>query len=250
MNKNIIASKAELLSLLKKYKPIFSQEVIEDLSGLIELEFSVLNKQLFSVVPNNFMKQLARYNIFNRAIKLATKVNPELTIVEDREKGQLYIFYKTYKIYSYIIHSLEDEDTSDMIYLYQIIENPNLRNDELAKAKLQLQEWQNAQNPYYQMAQKTIDAYYWELQRSRNVTACKDKIANLTKYSEINDQEKTIINNVNQIYQEIMDDYGLTNANFTVENQFCALPQYQSNMQKSLVKKIGKLEVVKNIKYI
>lgn len=250
MNKDIIASKAELLNLLENCKTLLHQDCVAYLNGLIELKFSVFNKPFSQIVPDDFMVRVARYNTFNRAIKLATKVNPELNIIEDREKGQLYIFYKTYKIYSYIIHSPENEDTSDMIYLYQIIENPNLRDEELANAKLQLQEWQNAQNPYYQTSQKTIDAYYWELQRSRNIAACKDKIVNLTKYSEINDQEKNIINNVNQIYQEIINDYGLTNTEFILRDQFCILPRYRSNMQKTLTKKIGKLEVVKNIKYI
>ncbi len=250
MNKNIIASKKELLSLLKSYNSRFNQETIGYLNGLIELEFSILNNQFFQIVPSDFMKQIARYNLFNRAIKLATKVNPKLEIITDRKKGQLYIFFKGYKIYSFIIHSFEDEDALDMIYLYQIIEDSNLRKEELEKAKLQLQELRSEQNPYYQDSQKTKDAYYWELQRRRSITACTDKIINLNKYAELNTQEKNIISDVNNIYQEIIDDYGLTNTEFTTQEQICSLPQYQNNMQKTLAKKIGEFEIIKNIKYI
>ena len=100
MNKDIIASKAELLNLLENYKALLHQDCIAYLNGLIELEFSILNTQFPQIVPDDFIEQVARYNIFNRAIKLATECNPQTEIIANRKKGQLYILYKGYKIFS------------------------------------------------------------------------------------------------------------------------------------------------------
>ena len=155
-----------------------------------------------------------------------------------------------YKVFSYVIHSLDDEIDLGNIYLYQIVENENLRKKELEKAKCQLQILQNKENPFLKMPECKTKAYNWELSRYRTITTIQNLIEKIYNYDNLHNN-KDIIDTINCLNQKLFEDYGLSEAKFISQKEFDIIPYYQhNNVEQETRTKILDLEISNKIRYI
>lgn len=248
-----IASKEELKDLLIKNRYNYKYKIFKYFNSLLELNFSVLKHRIDKktrLIDDNFFAQVAKYNIYNRTIKLAKEINPNLEIIDDKKEGQLYIMLDGYKVFSYVIHSLDDEKNLGNMYLYQIIENENLRKMELEKAKYQLQNLQSQENPYLKTPGGRTKAYNWELSRYRTITTIQNLIENIYNYDNLHNN-KDIMDTINCLNQKLFEDYGLSEAKFISQKEFAKIPYYQySNLEQETRTKILDLEISNKIRYI
>ena len=248
-----IASKEELKDLLIKNRYNYKYKIFKYFNALLELNFSVLKHRIDKktiLIDDNFFAKVAKYNIYNRTIKLAKEINPDLEIIGNKKEGQLYIMLDGYKVFSYVIHSLDNEKDLGNMYLFQIIENENLRKTELEKAKYQLQNWQNQQNPYLKTPESKTKAYTWELRRYRNITTLHNLIENIYNYDNLHNN-KDIMDTINRLNQKLFEDYGLSEAKFTPQKEFAKIPYYQhSNLDQETKTRILDLEISNKIRYI
>ena len=72
---NKLATKEELIDLLKKHRGILTNSILDYLNSLVELEFSVVRKNISTeereiLSELEIYKKIATYNIYHRALQL------------------------------------------------------------------------------------------------------------------------------------------------------------------------------------
>ena len=148
-----VNTKEELLQLLKDYKVIFNNHVIDYLESLINLDFSVIRENIDekskeALSELEIYKRIAIYNIYNRAINIFTQSNIPLIItgneegfeslsisvpIEDRNIKIFDFKYGEQKSLNYKIPEEYKTMKIGSINLYQKIENKELRIQELKR---------------------------------------------------------------------------------------------------------------------
>ncbi len=238
---NLISSKEELLSLLKRRKREFNHYLYDYFNSLINLEISAIKCPLsshYNGEKTNFYYQVVRYNIFYKAIKLAKELNPHMQIMGNQTKGCLYIMLNGQKIFSYVVHPSEDDIDINSIYLYQLIADENIKKQQLEENYKELSNCRNQQGP----TENIIDNYYWKLEQIRNIENIERQIAKIFSYDSLSKKQ---IDTINLAYQSYLDDYGLKADCFSSLS-----PLYKDGVSETLIRKRSNAEIHNNIRYI
>ena len=91
-------TREDLIKLLKNYKSILSNKVINYLESLIELEFSVIKNNIdindrIVLSELEIYKKIAIYNIYNKALKIFNENSQNLDIFFNQDvNGRVFIF--------------------------------------------------------------------------------------------------------------------------------------------------------------
>lgn len=91
-------TREDLIKLLKNYKSILSNKVINYLESLIELEFSAIKNNIDIndriVLPElEIYKKITIYNIYNKALKIFDENSQNLDIFFNQDvNGRVFIF--------------------------------------------------------------------------------------------------------------------------------------------------------------
>lgn len=273
-NWNKVNTKEELIELLKKYRGILADPMIDYLTSLIELEFSVIREYIKeddrkSLAELEIYKRIAIYNIYNRALNLFNekKMKYNFTGNEDGYEG-LIIFvplkdnniikvfdfnYKGFYSDSWSTVKIPDEyKTMEIgtISLYQSLESKELRDAELNRIMNHLERLYDAHNPY--PSRRGVvggPRRQWTYQHAHEIAEYEKRFTELDGKKELNDMDKREIEITNEIRNLLLEDYGLTNKSFEEEVK-PVFGREKDILQKTLVKRQPNLSITNNIKYI
>lgn len=275
-NRNCINTKEELTELLKRYKGILANPMIDYLNSLIELEFSVIRENIGAADREalselEVYKRIAIYNIYNRALKLLNENGPQYKFsvqkgglfgdtfsiaLDDNRKVSVFNFdykdslnknkipvgYKTMKI--------------GTVSLYQTLENKELREAELNRVMNKLETLRNEKNPYPprrgRRGTSTIGGPgpQWAFGHAQEIAEYEKKFTELNSKKELNDIDKREIEITNQFRNLFLEDYGLTNESFEEGKTKSPYWHSKANCQKTLIKKQTNLTILNHINYI
>jgi len=271
-NWNKINTREELIGLLKDYKGILSDSMINYLNSLIDLEFSVIrdyisDKDRVALSELEVYKRIAMYNIYNRALNIFKQNESELEISGNNDGIEgLEVFAslgkRSCQLFDFdyhegpMSHSLKiprDYKTMKIgnISLYQTIENAELREAELMRVLSILDRLYDEKNPYQSSPNKYGGpASQWFFEHARKIETYEEKFNQLDAKKELTDEDKKEIEIKNKFHELLLEDYGLTNKDFENNQQFSGFGKEKTELHKTLVRRMANITIKNNIKYI
>ena len=264
-----VNTKEELLQLLKDYKVILNNQVIDYLESLINLDFSVIrenidDKSKEALSELEIYKRIAIYNIYNRAINLFTQSNMPLIItgndegfeslsvsvpIEDRNIKIFDFKYGEQKSLNYKIPDEYKTMKIGSINLYQKIENKELRIQELKRIVDKIERLYGTQNPYQYHPKKVGGSYVkWKIERQKEIEKYQMMLDKIDSHNELTEIDIKEIEIMNKAHDLLLEDYGLTNNIF--EDDVSIASKRSNNLQKTLVIRQPNITITNNIEYI
>ena len=264
-----VNTKEELLQLLKDYKVIFNNHVIDYLESLINLDFSVIrenidDKSKEALSELEIYKRIAIYNIYNRAINLFTQSNMPLIItgnnegfeslsisvpIEDRNIKIFDFKYSEQKSLNYKIPDEYKTMKIGSINLYQKIENKELRIQELKRIVDKIERLYGTKNPYQYHPKKVGGSYVkWKIERQKEIEKYQKMLDKIDSHNELTEMDIKEIEIINKAHDLLLEDYGLTDDSF--EDDVSIASKRSNNLQKTLVKRQPNITITNNIEYI
>lgn len=266
-NWNKINTREELIELLKGYKGILANSMISYLNSLIDLEFSVIRDYISDndravLSELEVYKRIAMYNIYNRALNIFKQKESELEIYGNNDGIEGLEVYaslgqRSTKLFDF--NYFEDKSKIANGYkatrigdvcLFQTIENAEQREAELDRVMGILERLYNQKNPYHSMPRTYGGpAPQWAFEHARKIKVYEEKFNQLDAKKELTDEEKKEIEITKKFHEILLRDYGLTNEDF-VYISFCKFYKKETELQKTLVRKMSNINIKNNIKYI
>ena len=264
-----VNTKEELLQLLKDYKVILNNQVIDYLESLINLDFSVIrenidDKSKEALSELEIYKRIAIYNIYNRAINIFTQSNMPLIItgndegfeslsisvpIEDRNIKIFDFKYGEQKSLNYKIPDEYKTMKIGSINLYQKIENKELRIQELKRIVDKIERLYGTQNPYQYHPKKVGGSYVkWKIERQKEIEKYQKMLDKIDSHNELTEFDIKEIKIMNKAHDLLLEDYGLTNDSF--EDDVSITSKRSNNLQKTLIKRQPNITITNNIEYI
>lgn len=264
-----VNTKEELLQLLKDYKVILNNQVIDYLESLINLDFSVIRENIYdkskeALSELEIYKRIAIYNIYNRAINLFTQSNMPLIItgndegfeslsisvpIEDRNIKIFDFKYGEQKSLNYKIPDEYKTMKIGSINLYQKIENKELRIQELKRIINKIEMLYGTQNPYQYHPKKVGGSYVkWKIERQKEIEKYQKMLDKIDSHNELTEFDIKEIKIMNKAHDLLLEDYGLTNDSF--EDDVSITSKRSNNLQKTLIKRQPNITITNNIEYI
>lgn len=264
-----VNTKEELLQLLKDYKVIFNNHVIDYLESLINLDFSVIRENIDekskeALSELEIYKRIAIYNIYNRAINIFTQSNMPLIItgndegfeslsisvpIEDRNIKIFDFKYGEQKSLNYKIPDEYKTMKIGSINLYQKIENKELRIQELKRIINKIEMLYGTQNPYQYHPKKVGGSYVkWKIERQKEIEKYQKMLDKIDSHNELTEFDIKEIKIMNKAHDLLLEDYGLTNDSF--EDDVSITSKRSNNLQKTLIKRQPNITITNNIEYI
>ena len=190
--KNQIKEREELLNLLKNYKTILNKPIYDYMSALIELDVSVI-KDYISDDERSILAELeiyneaARYNIYNRTIKLFKqeeakigKVNIEdingiLSIKEANSNTKIFEFNHIKNMFG---DTVDDEKIKNIgnIFMFKTELASTLNSQDIVLINQKLAKVESIINPYGSYAHHGVNrglSYTWEQKHKQEINEYK-----------------------------------------------------------------------------
>ena len=271
-NWNRVNTKEELLELLKTYRGILSNPMQDYLNSLIELEFSVIRDYIKdedreALSELDVYKKVAIYNIYNRALTLFKKQEMQFNIsgneegferlyvstrLSDRNVSLFDFYYGERRSFNDKIPDEYKTMIIGSISLSKTLESKELREKELNRVMNKLEMLYDAKNPYPSSRKKIGGpSSQWRYEHSIEIKKYEDMFTELDSKKELTDEDKREIEITNEIYNLLLEDYGLTKDSFEeVKSRAKFGFESYSNLQKKLVKRQPNLTITTDIKYI
>lgn len=257
---NKVDTKERLINLLKIYKGILNQDMFDYLNSLIELEFSIVREYISednkkSLAELEIYKRIAIYNIYYRCLNLfkENKVKYNSSGNENKYEG-LKIFrplnsdtdikvfdfeYKGFYSNGFNIYTVLDDYKTMFIgniSLYQTLEDKKMKELELNRIMKELEALYDEKNPYPIEPKRTGGPRVsWEYRRRDKIKKYEELFTQLDSKKELTDNEKREIEITANIYNLLLEDYGLTNDSFEEETKQI-LKSDESILEKNLLK--------------
>ena len=264
---NKLATKEELIDLLKKHRGILTNSILDYLNSLVELEFSVARKNISTeereiLSELELYKKIATYNIYHRALQLLEQQkqpldidnNGRLEISVQLENRRVELFSFDYQNRISLRENIPDEYKTmkiGTISLYRSLQNEDIREKEINRVLRKLESLYASHNPYPHRHSVVggLD-FYWERQHKERIEELEKKLTELESKKELTEVDKKEIELTNDIHQLLLADYGLTNEDFEERKMTKFTSAEIDRMNKTLVKKLPNLTVVDQIHYL
>lgn len=273
-NWNKINTREELIELLKGYKGILADSMINYLNSLIDLEFSVIRDYIsdndrVALSELEVYKRIAMYNIYNRALNIFKQNESELEISGNNDGIEGLEVYaslgekRSCKLFDFDYHegrpmSLSSKIPSDYktmkignIFLFQTIDSKEQREAELMRVMSILGRLYDEKNPYHSRPHTYGGpAPQWAYEHAQKIKAYEEKFNQLDAKEELTDEDKKEIEITKKFHELLLEDYGLTNKDFENNQQFSGFGKEKTELQKTLVRRMPNINIENNIKYI
>ena len=264
---NKLATKEELIDLLKKHRGILTNSILDYLNSLVELEFSVVRKNISTeereiLSELEIYKKIATHNIYHRALQLLEQQkqpldidnNGRLEISVQLENRRVELFSFDYQNRISLRENIPDEYKTmkiGTISLYRSLQNEDIREKEINRVLRKLESLHASHNPYPHRHSVVggLD-FYWERQHKERIEELEKKLTELESKKELTEVDKKEIELTNDIHQLLLADYGLTNEDFEERKMTKFTSAEIDRMNKTLVKKLPNLTVVDQIHYL
>lgn len=264
---NKLATKEELIDLLKKHRGILTNSILDYLNSLVELEFSVVRKNISTeereiLSELELYKKIATYNIYHRALQLLEQQkqpididnNGSLIVSMQLENRRVELFSFDYQNRISLRENIPDEYKTmkiGTVSLYRTLQNQDIREKEINRVLRKLESLYASHNPYPHRHSVVggLD-FYWERQHKERIEKLEDKLAELDSKKELTEVDKKEIELTNDIHQLLLADYELTNEDFEERK----MPKFTTSefdrMNKIRTKKMPNLTIVDHIRYL
>ena len=271
-NWNKINTREELIELLKGYKGILTDSMINYLNSLIDLEFSVIRDYIsdndrVALSELEVYKRIAMYNIYNRSLNIFKQNESELEISGNNDGIEGLEVYaslgkRSCKLFDFDYQegpmSLSSKIPSDYktmkignISLFQTIENAEQREAELMRVMSILDRLYDEKNPYHSRPHTYGGpAPQWAFEHAKKIKAYEEKFNQLDAKKKLTDEDKKEIEITKKFHELLLEDYGLTNKDFENNQQFSGLGKEKTELHKTLVRRMPNINIKNNIKYI
>lgn len=236
--------KKELLKQnLIKHRNILNKSIYDYLDSLLELEFSALKEKISSndkevLRELNIYRQIAIYNINNRALKMIEDANLGVSLKKNNdssialENGKELV--SLFSFHENEVDSHEEKLLLGTINLYRMVYDPKANKRILEETNRKLEELYKeakSQSSYDKSFEfedpfedpmeecydgiKVVDAY----ERSENITHYKNIIRSLENRKGLNEEERRIIKITSTIHRLLLEDYGLKEEDLIDEKE-------------------------------
>lgn len=264
---NKLATKEELIDLLKKHRGILTNSILDYLNSLVELEFSVVRKNISTeereiLSELELYKKIATYNIYHRALQLLEQQkqpididnNGSLIISMQLENRRVELFSFDYQNRISLRENIPDEYKTmkvGTISLYRSLQNEDLREKEINRVLRKLESLHASHNPY-PTRRGVVGGpdVYWERQHKERVEELEKKLTELESKKELTEVDKKEIELTNDTYQLLLADYELTNEDFEERK----MPKFTTSefdrMNKTRIKRMPNLTITDQIRYL
>ena len=264
---NKLATKEELIDLLKKHRGILTNSILDYLNSLVELEFSVVRKNISTeereiLSELEIYKKIATYNIYHRALQLLEQQkqpididnNGSLIISMQLENRRVKLFSFDYQNRISLRENIPDEYKSmkiGTVSLYRSLQNEDLREKEINRVLRKLESLHASHNPY-PTRRGVVGGpdVYWERQHKERVEELEKKLTELESKKELTEVDKKEIELTNDTYQLLLADYELTNEDFEERK----MPKFTTSefdrMNKTRIKRMPNLTITDQIRYL
>jgi len=275
-NLNKVKTKEELIELLKGYKGILTDSMLNYLNSLIELEFSVIRKYISdsdrkALAELEIYKEIAIYNIYNRVQNLFNQQKVEFIISGNNDGLEgLYVSAKlsdrNIRLFDFDYEKIHSNgwNTPNIpsyfktlnigsISLFQTFESKLMREAELDRVLSTLERLWDEKNPYSSRPGVVGGPRStWTFEHERKIREYEEKFKQLDSKKELSDEDKREIEITRYVHDLLLEDFGLSKENFVDEkNQpFTNFGREKTELKKTLVKKMPNLVIKDNIKYI
>lgn len=264
---NKLATKEELIDLLKKHRGILTNSILDYLNSLVELEFSVARKNISTeereiLSELELYKKIATYNIYHRALQLLEQQkqpididnNGSLIVSMQLENRRVKLFSFDYQNRISLRENIPDEYKSmkiGTVSLYRSLQNEDLREKEINRVLRKLESLHASHNPY-PTRRGVVGGpdVYWERQHKERVEELEKKLTELESKKELTEVDKKEIELTNDTYQLLLADYELTNEDFEERK----MPKFTTSefdrMNKTRIKRMPNLTITDQIRYL
>ena len=264
---NKLATKEELIDLLKKHRGILTNSILDYLNSLVELEFSVVRKNISTeereiLSELELYKKIATYNIYHRALQLLEQQkqpididnNGSLIVSMQLENRRVKLFSFDYQNRISLRENIPDEYKSmkiGTVSLYRSLQNEDLREKEINRVLRKLESLHASHNPY-PTRRGVVGGpdVYWERQHKERVEELEKKLTELESKKELTEVDKKEIELTNDTYQLLLADYELTNEDFEERK----MPKFTTSefdrMNKTRIKRMPNLTITDQIRYL
>lgn len=264
---NKLATKEELIDLLKKHRGILTNSILDYLNSLVELEFSVVRKNISTeereiLSELEIYKKIATYNIYHRALQLLEQQkqpididnNGSLIVSMQLENRRVKLFSFDYQNRISLRENIPDEYKTmkiGTVSLYRSLQNEDLREKEINRVLRKLESLHASHNPY-PTRRGVVGGpdVYWERQHKERVEELEKKLTELESKKELTEVDKKEIELTNDTYQLLLADYELTNEDFEERK----MPKFTTSefdrMNKTRIKRMPNLTITDQIRYL
>lgn len=264
---NKLATKEELIDLLKKHKGILTNSILDYLNSLVELEFSVVRKNISTeereiLSELEIYKKIATYNIYHRTLQLLEQQkqpididnNGSLIVSMQLENRRVELFSFDYQERISLRKNIPDEYKTmkiGTVSLYRSLQNEDLREKEINRVLRKLESLHASHNPY-PTRRGVVGGpdVYWERQHKERIEELEKKLTELESKKELTEVDKKEIELTNDTYQLLLADYELTNEDFEERK----MPKFTTSefdrMNKTRIKRMPNLTITDQIRYL
>lgn len=264
---NKLATKEELIDLLKKHRGILTNSILDYLNSLVELEFSVVRKNISTeereiLSELEIYKKIATYNIYHRALQLLEQQkqpididnNGSLIVSVQLENRRVKLFSFDYQNRISLRENIPDEYKTmkiGTVSLYRSLQNEDLREKEINRVLRKLESLHASHNPY-PTRRGVVGGpdVYWERQHKERIEELEKKLTELESKKELTEVDKKEIELTNDTYQLLLADYELTNEDFEERK----MPKFTTSefdrMNKTRIKRMPNLTITDQIRYL
>lgn len=228
-------TKKELKHSLVAYKKILTNSIFDYLNSILELEFSVLKKNISDderklLTELSIYREIAIYNIYNRALKLIKEIDLELPLEKDPDHSHIALVSKKEEIpvFSFEVNnSKEEKHLLGTINLYKRLYDASESKLLLESTEKTLQELRSERNPHNCNAGITdpMEIVYdgpdtwWADEHDNEIRHYENILKRLNERERLTEEEKKIIIATDTIHSILLKDYGLTNEDLVDEEQ-------------------------------
>jgi hypothetical protein len=273
---NQVKTRVELLDLLKQYRWMLNKEVVEYLESLIDLERSVIlepysfEPEKYKIGELDIFKQIAIYNIYQRASKLFNPESFHDYTINNNENGYeglrvyeklndergFYLFDFNYgeKDSVKIPNGYRTDRIGD-IHLYRTLASKENREAEINSILNQLEHLYDETNPYQNRSDEEVfggPASFWSTIHYDKIKHLEKKLEELDSKKELDKDDMKEIRISNIFRKRLLNDYKLKDEDFVDEGKYLGsrLNRDDNNMNRTRVKRLKHINIIDHTKYI
>ena len=221
-----VKTKEEMIEELKGYKAFLSSYYYDYLRSLIELQFSIFNKNISEEEKKrlselDIYREIAKFNIYNQAIDLVKDEDATFNGNEQKYEG-LIIYVDDNRVFDFSYRakycdpkSIEGYKRIDVgtISLFQTLDSRSSFEEEVSKLKEKILEEENAKCP-----SNIVDYITWKSNHEERLSNLKMQLEDLLEDSNYQEDQKRSEAS-NRIRDKFMELYGISEDELIPDSQ-------------------------------
>lgn len=233
-----VKTKEEMIEELKGYKAFLSSYYYDYFRSLVELQFSIFNKNISEEEKKrlselDIYREIAKYNIYNQAIDLVKDEDATFNGNEQKYEG-LIIYVDDNRVFDFSYRAkycdpkaIEGFKRSDVgtISLFQTLDSRPSYEEEISILKEKILEEENAKCP-----SNILDYITWKSNHEERLSSLRAELEELLDDSSYQDDQRRSEAS-NRIRDKFMELYGISEEELIPENV-----DYDSNCTKKIKK--------------